>query len=167
MGDKSITKVQSEHSPRGEMGQKYLASGIHVAMRLWEKEQPGKAKPPSAREYETVGYVIEGRAELHLEGQQVLLEPGDCWAVPRGAKHTYRILEAFTAVEATSPPAFVEGRDWARPVAGKGASATGPSPAGRPARLLPPGVEGRESGQPGGGQGIMPGEHVTTGSAGV
>jgi quercetin dioxygenase-like cupin family protein len=93
------------------MGQKHLAAGIHVSMRLWEREEPGEAKPATAREYETVGYVLEGRAELHLEGQMVLLEPGDCWVVPRGSKHTYKILESFTAVEATSPPALVHGRD--------------------------------------------------------
>jgi quercetin dioxygenase-like cupin family protein len=57
--------------------------------------------------------VIEGRAELHLEGQRVLLEPGDCWVVPRGAAHTYNILEPFTAVEATCPPAAAHGRDRA------------------------------------------------------
>ena len=85
MTDTSVTKVQSKHSPRGSLGQKHLAAGIHVAMRLWEKEQPGEAKPASARDYETVGYVLEGRAELHLEGQMVLLEPGDCWVVPEGA----------------------------------------------------------------------------------
>jgi quercetin dioxygenase-like cupin family protein len=111
MGDTSVTKVQSEHSPRGPQGQKYLAAGVHVGMRLWEKERPGEAKPVAARDYETVGYVIAGRAELHSEGQTLLLEPGDSWAVPRGAKHTYKILETFTAVEATCPPAFVHGRD--------------------------------------------------------
>ncbi len=31
--------------------------------------------------------------------------------VPKGAAHTYRILEAFTAVEATAPPAEAHGRD--------------------------------------------------------
>jgi len=93
------------------MGQKYLASGIHVAMRLWEQEQPGELKPVAARDYETVGYVLGGRAELRLEGQMVLLEPGDSWVVPKGASHTYVILEPFTAIEATSPPAFVHERD--------------------------------------------------------
>jgi quercetin dioxygenase-like cupin family protein len=93
------------------MGQKHLAAGVHVGMRLWEKEQPGDGKSPRARDYETVGYVIEGRAELHIEGQMVLLEPGDCWVVPKGASHTYKILEPFTAVEATCPPALVHGRD--------------------------------------------------------
>jgi quercetin dioxygenase-like cupin family protein len=41
----------------------------------------------------------------------VRLEPGDSWVVPRGAAHTYKILEPFTAVEATSPPAHAHGRD--------------------------------------------------------
>jgi hypothetical protein len=33
--------------------------------------------------------------------------------VPKGAEHSYEILEPFTAVEATSPPAQVHGRDQA------------------------------------------------------
>jgi quercetin dioxygenase-like cupin family protein len=111
MGDTSVQKVKSEYSPKGKMGQKYLASGIHVSMRLWVEEQPGEAKPSTTRDYETVGYVINGRAELHLEGQMALLEPGDSWVVPKGASHSYRILEPFTAVEATCPPAAVHGRD--------------------------------------------------------
>lgn len=111
MSDTSVTKVQSKHSPRGSMGQKHLAAGIHLAMRLWEKEQPGDNKAPTSREYETVGYVIEGRAELHLEGQMVLLEPGDSWVIPKGASHSYKVLEPFTAVEATCPPAVIHGRD--------------------------------------------------------
>jgi quercetin dioxygenase-like cupin family protein len=41
----------------------------------------------------------------------VLLNPGDSWLVPRGAAHTYRILEPFTAVEVTCPPSHVHGRD--------------------------------------------------------
>lgn len=111
MSDTSVKKVSSAYSPKGEMGQKYLASGIKVSMRLWEDEQPGEPKEPAARDYETVGFVIKGRAELHIEGQMVLLEPGDSWAVPKGASHTYKILEPFTAVEATAPPAQVHGRD--------------------------------------------------------
>ena len=111
MGETTVTKVDSRKSPRGAMGQKYLAAGKHMGMRLWEDEQPGEADAPTAREYETVGYVIAGRAELHIEGQMVLLEPGDSWVVPEGASHAYKILETFTAVEATSPPAHVHGRD--------------------------------------------------------
>lgn len=111
--DKSVKKVSSNTSPKGALGQKYLADGKFVSMRLWDGEEPSDSKPEVARDYETVGYVISGRAELHLEGQMVLLESGDSWLVPKGASHTYNILEAFTAVEATSPPAEVHGRDEA------------------------------------------------------
>lgn len=111
MSDTSVIKVSSQSSPKGAMGQKYLASGVKMSMRLWEDEQPGDSKPQVQRDYETVGYVIQGRAELHLEGQMVLLNPGDSWVVPSGSTHTYKILEPFTAVETTSPPAEVHGRD--------------------------------------------------------
>lgn len=111
MTDTSVKKVNSSHSPKGQLGQKYLASGKSVSMRLWEDEQPSADKPPTSRDYETVGYAIKGRAELHIEGQMILLEPGSSWVVPKGANHTYKILEPFTAVEATSPPAQIHGRD--------------------------------------------------------
>ncbi|OON67347.1 cupin domain-containing protein [Hymenobacter sp. CRA2] len=111
MPDTSVTKIDSRFSPHGPDGQKYLASGTQVAMRLWENEEPGDAKEPVSREYETVGFVISGRAELQLEGQTVLLEPGNSWVVPKGAQHSYRILESFTAVEATTPPAHAHHRD--------------------------------------------------------
>lgn len=111
MGDTSAQKVMSENSPTGTMGQKYLASGVNVAMRLWENEEPNDDKETRSREYETVGYVIEGKAELHLEGQKLILEKGDSWVVPKGSEHAYVILETFTAIEATSPPAHAHGRD--------------------------------------------------------
>jgi len=111
MGDTSVMKVSSGNSPRGAEGQKYLASGVTLSMRMWEEQEPGRSKEPRARDYETVGYVISGRAELHTEGQVLILEPGDSWTVPRGANHTYNILEPFTAVEATHPPSQVHARD--------------------------------------------------------
>ncbi|HEX2528574.1 MAG TPA: cupin domain-containing protein [Geminicoccus sp.] len=111
MADTTIKKVSSGNSPIGKMGQVYLASGKSIGMRLWRDEAPADGKHASARGYETVGYVISGRAELELEGQTIRLEPGDSWLVPKGANHSYRILESFTAVEATSPPAEVHGRD--------------------------------------------------------
>lgn len=109
--DTTITKIDSSHSPHGPMGQKYLASGSGIAMRLWEAVEPGQPTEDTAREYETVGYVISGRAKLHSEGQVVILESGNSWVVPKGARHHYEILERFTAVEATHPPAHVHERD--------------------------------------------------------
>ncbi len=111
MTDTTITKIDSAHSPQGEAGQKYLASGKSMSMRLWECEPESCDKPESKRDYETIGFVLKGKAELHIEGQMVLLNPGDCWSVPKGSSHRYKILETFSAVESTSPPAEVHGRD--------------------------------------------------------
>jgi quercetin dioxygenase-like cupin family protein len=82
-------------------------------MRLWD-ERPGPPGTDVVRDYEVVGYVLEGRAELHLEGQMVTLGAGDSYVVPRGSRHHYRVLEHFRTVEATNPPFHVHGRDTPR-----------------------------------------------------
>jgi quercetin dioxygenase-like cupin family protein len=111
MPDKSVTKVETGYAPRGSEGQRYLASGRALSMRLWDCQPADEPKPSARRSYETAGYVIAGRAELTIEGQTVLLEPGSSWIVPKQASHSYRILEPFTAVEATTPPAEINARD--------------------------------------------------------
>jgi len=111
MSDTTVKKVNSHFSPQGPGGQKYLVSGVSIAMRMWE-EDPGPASPePTRRDYETVGYLVQGKAELELEGQKLLLEPGDSWLVPKDAVHRYRVIEPLVALEATSPPARVHARD--------------------------------------------------------
>jgi quercetin dioxygenase-like cupin family protein len=110
MNDSTVKKVSERTAPKGSMGQTYLVSGKRVSMRLWKNESP-QASEPDRRNYETVGYVLAGRAELILEGQTIKLAVGDSWLVPAQSEHSYRILEPFTAIEATAPPAEVHGRD--------------------------------------------------------
>ena len=110
--DTTVIKVDTSRSPHGPMGEKYLASGVHLAMRLWESVQAStESETERERDYEIVGYVIAGRAELHVEGQMVLLEAGSSYVVPPGARHFFHVLDPLTAVEATSPPYHVHGRD--------------------------------------------------------
>ena len=111
MADTSVTKIDSTTSPRGKDGEVQLAAGEQIAMRMWRDEEPGEPKPETTRAYETVGYVVSGRAELQVEGHTVLLEPGNSYVVPKGTRHTYRITERFTAVEATAPPYFGDVRE--------------------------------------------------------
>ena len=56
MGDKTMIKVDSTHSPHGPLGEMYLATGVGVGMRLWRDRPPGPPVPEVARDYETVGY---------------------------------------------------------------------------------------------------------------
>lgn len=99
------TKISSRTAAEGPHGEIALARGEALGLRMWHEESPNADKPSASRPYETVGYVIAGRAELVLDGETVLLEPGDSWLVPAHAEHTYRIIETFTAIEATAPPA--------------------------------------------------------------
>src|SRR5258708_12259076 len=79
--DATVKKVSSRTSPRGDMGQTYLTSGKRVSMRLWQHEEP-QPMPVTERDYETVGYVISGRAQLDLEGQPVRRAPAASFPVP-------------------------------------------------------------------------------------
>ena len=102
--------VSKDDAATGEMGQGYLATGKQVAMRRWEESVCGFGDERS-REYEIIGYVLEGSFELDLGGQTVKLEPGDSWLVPAGSKHRYRVIQSLVAIEATSPPARFNDRD--------------------------------------------------------
>ncbi len=105
MAHANVQKVSSPDAPRGSDGQIQLVAGDRVSMRMWLEEEPADSKPVSTRTYETVGFVLTGRAELHIDGRVVDLVEGDSWIVPAGVSHTYKILETFSAIEATSPPA--------------------------------------------------------------
>ena len=63
------------------------------------------------RDHETIGLVLEGKAELRVAGQKILLDPGDSWLVPKDARHGDRMRKRFTAVEVTCPLAHLHGRD--------------------------------------------------------
>ncbi len=106
----TITLRNISDAPEGDMGQTYLASGEHVALRHWyEGPNTGKTQQQHTRDYETVGFVISGKAELKTGSETHVLEKGVSWCIPAGTPHSYVIHETFTAIEATSPPAREEG----------------------------------------------------------
>ena len=56
-------------------------------------------------------FFVEGEGQAVVDGTRSKVEPNSLIVIPKGAEHSYRILEAFTAVEATHPPAEVHDRD--------------------------------------------------------
>lgn len=105
MGRRNSVLVPESEARRGEMGQLYLAAGQSIGLRLWDEGPDLGLKPSSVRQYEVVGYVLQGRALLRIGNDCVELKPGDSWVVEKGIEHSYEILEPFRALEATSPPA--------------------------------------------------------------
>ena len=105
MNTSTLEKTPRNKAVTGDKGQLYLAAGDDVALRMWEHSPASDGCESPARDYETVGYVISGQAELTVDGQTIQLLPGDSWVVPKDTVHSYKIISGFTAVEATSPPA--------------------------------------------------------------
>lgn len=103
-----IQEVAEGKLPKSDDVKEILASGENLGLRIWKNEKPGADKEPHTSSYETVGYVLKGKAELHIEGEVTELNEGDSYLVPEGTEHTYKIIETFTAVEATSPPAHLQ-----------------------------------------------------------
>ena len=106
----SLKNGSSAGSAADPSGQTALASGESLAMRLWE-EAAGEAGTPHTRPYETVGYVVSGRVEVHVAGTATAYGAGESYLVPAGAERNYVVVEDLVAVEATSPPAEVHSRD--------------------------------------------------------
>jgi hypothetical protein len=98
------------------MGQKCLASGIRLSMRLWERESADtQPKAETAANYENAGYVIAGRAELHIEGQVVDLEPGDSWLCRQALATATKSWKLSQRWRLPPHPAEVHGRDKSEP----------------------------------------------------
>ena len=94
----------------------HASFGPHFAAKAFANRQAAQEEikfQAEQDEVHAVGYVISGSAKLDLEGQTLNLKAGDSWLMPAGASHHYTITEPFTAIEATSPPAEVHGRDTA------------------------------------------------------
>ena len=99
-----VDVIDAQHTRKSKTGERHLVKGKAMSMRMWDSEPAGIEKKTITRDYETVGYCIAGRAEVVIEGVSAMLTPGASWLVPRGAAHSYEILEPFTAIEASSPP---------------------------------------------------------------
>jgi uncharacterized RmlC-like cupin family protein len=93
-----VKKTSLDEAPRGPRPLRPLLVGARLVVRL--REGPQDAKDRAS--HETVGFVLSGRARLEIEGHEIALCPGDCWLVPKGARHRLRTDEPFAALEAST-----------------------------------------------------------------
>ncbi|MGD8577649.1 MAG: cupin domain-containing protein [Thiohalophilus sp.] len=53
---------------------------------------PGTIFPPHTHEVDKIDGVLSGRFRLEMKGRSVVLEAGDCLAVPRGVVHSAEVV---------------------------------------------------------------------------
>ena len=80
--------------------QKLEQRGYRVSRYVYS---PGTSFPEHTHGIDKIDAVLSGRFRMTLEGQEVILEAGDCIAVPRGAVHSAEVVgdEPVVSLDAT------------------------------------------------------------------
>jgi len=87
----------------GNVTMKVMMAGEN--MNMLEISYPaGSSSPPHAHEHESVAYVISGRIKGTIEGESVILGPGDACRHPEGVEHSVEAIEDAVILEIKSPP---------------------------------------------------------------
>jgi len=58
----------------------------------------GTVFPPHSHEVDKIDAVLAGRFRLEMEGEMVVLGPGDCIAIPKGLVHSAAVLGGETVI---------------------------------------------------------------------
>ncbi len=96
--------VKHADATAGSRGERLLAHGDSVALRVWEHEPAGERSPEHANAYEYVAYVASGTLRVTIgDGEPSEVRAGDSYVVPAGTPYSFEVLEAATVVEAVSP----------------------------------------------------------------
>ena len=97
--------VQSSDARTGDRGERLLARGEQVALRVWEHEPAGETAPEHANPYEYVAYVTAGAMRVRIGGAEAVeVGAGDSYVVPADTPYAFEILDRATVVEAVAPP---------------------------------------------------------------
>jgi len=97
--------VRSTDAGEGSRGERFLARGEQVALRVWDHEPAGETAPEHANAYEYVAYVTQGSMRVRIgDGEAAEVGAGDSYVVPANTPYAFEILERATVVEAVAPP---------------------------------------------------------------
>ena len=75
----------SEESLRGKLE----AGGYQVSRYVYP---PGTVFQPHTHAVDKIDAVVSGGFQMSIQGQAVILEAGDCMAVPRGVVHSAEVV---------------------------------------------------------------------------
>lgn len=90
-----VTKLNDQHA----------AQTRRIVRRVSRQssEETGE-QPENGCIQETLGYVVEGRVLPKIEGQTLMLKPGDCVVMPKGASRHFSVAEPLRMIESTIVP---------------------------------------------------------------
>lgn len=88
-----------------------LATGREASVKYWRID-PGATLPVHEHDNEQIGYVLEGRLVAIADGEEVRLDPGDCYRFRSWERHgaENRSTDPAIGIGVLAPPR--ERPDW-------------------------------------------------------
>jgi uncharacterized cupin superfamily protein len=98
--------VARDQATSGQDGERLMARGRRVELRLWERDPASEAATPPDAAHDHVAYVQDGALIVAIaDDPPVELHAGDSYVVPAGERCRFEVLEPATVVEAIGPAA--------------------------------------------------------------
>ena len=105
MDSRDAHVVARHEAQTGARGERLLARGRHVALRLWERQPGGETAPAHANPHEYVAYVQSRTLGLRIGGHPAVeVDAGGPYVVPGETAYGVVVLETATVLEAFAPP---------------------------------------------------------------
>ncbi len=102
--------VKQADATTGSRGERLLAHGDNVALRVWDHEPAGHEGPEHSNDYEYVAYVTAGSLRVRIgEDDAQEVGAGDSFVVPANTPYGFEVIETATVVEAVSPASALGG----------------------------------------------------------
>ncbi len=79
-----------------------LGGGDRLNALHWQSPA-GTLSPPHAHPEEQFGYLLSGSVEVTIGEEKELLQAGDCYFIPGGTPHQFRMLEDSVVIDIFSP----------------------------------------------------------------
>jgi quercetin dioxygenase-like cupin family protein len=106
---------------QGEGSRRELVAGVKLITRSWGEKtlmgefhiKAGSAIPEHSHPHEQIGYLLNGRLDLTIDGVRHEFSPGDTWCIPGGMGHS-----AFAVTDAVALEVFTPLREDYLPEAG-------------------------------------------------
>lgn len=65
--------------------------------------QKGTVVPMHNHIHEQTGYLVKGRLQFNIDGEEIIAEEGDCWNIASNVMHSAEALEETILIEVFSP----------------------------------------------------------------
>lgn len=67
------------------------------------KLKKGTLVPMHSHHHEQTGYLIKGKLQFNIDGEEITAEPGDCWNIAGNIRHSAEALEECIILEVFAP----------------------------------------------------------------